>query len=657
LKTVKYLISFCILFAGVLIIGESHTFRLNNFYTEFDNTTLYLQRNTTEQEMIKDILESAARNEVEVFTYIKSPRSTYLTEIEIYGTARVEKYMNEHLNIFAKEYPSVFLEDFRFAFHHLNDIQGIKSMNDYYVIGSNEKVKQFKIDLIDKYAGNHPKEGYASNESRNTIIAIWALILSIILLLSYYDVIYQKKENLIRVSLGEPISRIVWKNIVTDTLYFTLLFALILYGLSKYTYVFFGFQLSLIFFFILLIANALLYINLYHYNLKEVFSNVKGGSKKLLSLNYGLKLVTVVITIFVISSNVVLMVESYQLYRQKSFFVDHKDYSFTRLEYRVIDYGKGSYDLRTEDAERAQAAFYKQFFKESDAILLSGTNRLLDGKGLIANRNALAYLSREIKELKNLQLNKDIYFLLPKERSGSAVDLDELKDTVRSYEGEDFTYDYEVVYYEDNVDIVRIDEDMVYGSDLLKNPIIIYYNLPPDALEKFDKDTHYLARSTEIMYKMSDGPFNQFVRDYQLTGQIVTKTNVLDSYNKSWNIAKRILYMNFIFSLLVLFLEFIIITSIIRLEYEVNAIELSIKKILGHSILEKNRKIILMTSITTIVSIGSTVVAAILLGLDKVYYLTAAGIVILLLELFVITFYIRRIENVKVQKILKGGSV
>ena len=56
MKRVKYIISFCILFVGLLIIGESHTFRLNNFYTEFNNTTLYLQVNTTEQEMIRDTL-------------------------------------------------------------------------------------------------------------------------------------------------------------------------------------------------------------------------------------------------------------------------------------------------------------------------------------------------------------------------------------------------------------------------------------------------------------------------------------------------------------------------------------------------------------------------------------------------------------------------
>ena len=132
---------------------------------------------------------------------------------------------------------------------------------------------------------------------------------------------------------------------------------------------------------------------------------------------------------------------------------------------------------------------------------------------------------------------------------------------------------------------------------------------------------------------------------------------MLDKYNNSWNTTKRVLIINLIFSMLVLFLEFMIITSIIKLEYEVNAIELSIKKVLGHSVLAKNRKIILITLITTLLSIGAAIITAILLNLEQVYYLASGGIAILVLELAVISFYIRRIEKIKLQKILKGGNV
>ncbi|MWC27096.1 DUF1430 domain-containing protein [Paenibacillus sp. MMS18-CY102] len=655
MKTIKYIISFFILFVGLLIIGESHTFRLNNFYTAFDSTTLYLQPNTTEEEMIQDTLQSARRNNVEVFTYTMQPRSANLTEFEIYATTGVQAYFKKNLDIVAKEYPSLLLGNISFKFHELSSLKDVANVHDYYVIGSHDKAKQFKIDLINKYAGNHPIQGYESNELRNTIIGIWVLIIAIILLLSFYDVIYQKKESLIRVSMGEPISRIVWKNIAYDSIGFILIFGLIVYTLSNYTHVYFEFKLSLLFLLILLVTNALLYVNLYFYNLKEVFSNAKASSNKLLTLNYGLKFVTIVITILVISGNIALMIESYQLYKQKSFFEDHKDYSYIRLAYKPLTSSDGTVNFRDGEKERVNYAFYKQFFEKSDGILLSTTEGMTKNRGgIYANRNALGYLSGKIDKIKNMELTKDIYFFLPKKRSTEAGVLDELKLTVRQFEGDQFSYTYDIIYYESNIEMLRINEDSLYGSELIENPTVIYNNLPANKLGSHPKFTYH---STEIMYNITDQEFNQFVQNNQLSGLSATKTNVLDYFNKGWNAAKRILYMNLIFSMLVLFLEFIIISSIIKLEYEVNAIELSIKKVLGYSVCAKNRKIILMTIITTILSIISAVIAALLSGLHDVQYLAAGGIVILVLELAVIGFRIRRIENVMIQKILKGGGL
>lgn len=648
MKAIKYIISFCILFIGILIIGESHIFRLDNFYTEFDNTTMYIQPNTTEEEMITDILASANRNEVEVFTFIRSPRSTFLTEYAIYGTLGVEKYINEKLNIFERKYTSLFLGNINFTFLDFKKLDKIGEIHDYYVIGDKEQVHKFKMELIGKYAGNHPKEGYASNESKKNTVAIWLLIIGIILLLSFYDVVLQKKENIIRISMGERISRIIWKNILIDSLGFVTLFGLILYILSNFTNVYFMFEISLLLFLFLLFANGLLYLNMYFYNLKESFANTK-ASIKMLSINYSLKLVTSIITIFIISSNLALIFESYNLYKQKSFFKAHADYYYTRLEYNSMS--------SITESEKVQSTFYKLFFKKFDATLLSSTSDLLNGKGIFANKNAFDYLSSEIKELKDLTLSKDIYFLLPKNMSDSSISDAELNQVVKFYQGDKFNYDYDVIYYENNLDLIAIDENHIYGSKFVENPIIIYNNMSSEDLVKRDDVSQSINFVPEIMYKISNDEFNRFVDENNLTNQIVTKTNILDNYNHKWISAKRVLYINFIFSILVLFLEFIIISSILKMEYEVNAIELAIKKVLGHSILEKNKKIILMTVITTILSILSTVVVAIMMNFKEVFYLALGGISIIVLELSVIWYYIRKIENSKIQKILKGGNI
>ncbi|GLB61479.1 DUF1430 domain-containing protein [Cytobacillus sp. NCCP-133] len=658
MKAIKYIISFCILLIGILIIGESHIFRLDNFYTEFDNTTLYIQPNITEEEMINDILDSANHSEVKVFTFIRSPRSTFYTEYDIYGTNGVEEYINDNLNIYDRKYTSLFLGQLNFTFNDIKSISGIDKIHDFYVIGNNEQVHQFKMELIDKYAGNHPQEGYFSNESKKNTMAIWILMNSIILVLSFYDIVLQKKESLIRVSMGERISKIIWRNILIDSIVFILLFSIILYMLSKFTNAFFMFEISLTSFIILLFANGLLYLNMYFYNLKEVFSNVK-GSKKILSLNYSLKFITTITTILIISSNLALIFESYKFYKQKSFFEGFSDYYYTRLEYKPHLNIDGSMSNVLSDSAKVQATFYREFFEKYDATLLASTDGLLNGKGILANKNSFDYLSTEIKELKDHSLNKDIYFILPKRMSDGSISNTELNGAVKFYYGNNFSYDYDVIYYEDNVDIISIDENHMNGSKFVENPIIIYNNINAKEIgNQIESDSQKIGFVHEVMYKISnDGDFNQFVKEYDLTNQIVSKTNVLESYNNKWTNVKRVLYINFIFSILVLLLELIIISSIIKMEYEVNAIELSIKKVMGYSIFEKNRKIILITVITTMLSIVSSFIAAILINLEDPGYLVFGGIIILVLELLVIWFYIRKVENAKIQTILKGGNI
>lgn len=657
MKRMKYTIFFCILFIGMMIIGESYIFKLDNFYAEYSNTSLYLQRETTEEEMKRDVLDSAGRNQVEVFAYIDTPASSFRKSIEIYGSKGVEPFINEHQNIKSGTYSSLFLGSLDFTFNDFNEIPDIGKVHQYYVIGEKDDVHQFKMELIDKYAGNHPKDGFPDKESKKNIISIWLLITAIALLLTFYDIVLQKKENLIRISMGERISWLVLKNITYDTAAYLGIFALTLLVLSKYTSVYFMFPLSLSMFGMLLLFNALLYVYLYFNNLKEVFSNVK-GSKKLLALNYGLKLLTSVVTIMIISSNIGLIFESISLAKQKAFFEDYKDYYYTGMWHRPSETRNAGednvYDYNLNNS------FHERFFEEFDATMITNytyTNQSSDH--IVANNHAVPYLSEKIKELQGKPLDKDIYFLVPEDLRDDKEILEGLEADVRAYKGEDFTYTLEVIYYQDNAEVVSIDENLLYGSKIARKPVILLDNQKPYFKKVKDENDSFtgLGNEKNIMYKLNDEKFAAFVKEHGMEGEIIYKNNVYENYMGKWTIAKRILYINFIFSALVLILEFIIITAIIKMEYEVNAIELSIKKVLGYSMAEKNRKIIFITIITTLLSILFAVFISIFYKLDEMSYLAAGGAAILVLEMAVIIFYIRRIEKAKIQSVLKGGNL
>ncbi len=657
MRSIKYIISFCVMFIGILVIGESHTFYLDNFYNQYDNTTLYLQDNTTSKEMITDIINSAINNKVEVFTFKRSQSAVKSIEYDIYGTIGAENYINKASNIFEGKYRSLFLGDINFKFNDIRSISEINNLHDYYVIGNREQVKQFKMDLIDKYAGNHPKQGFPDKESRNNTIAIWFLIISVILLLSFYDVISQKKESIIKISFGERISKLILKNIFLDFLVFILFFILILIMLLKYTYVCFNLKISLISFFILIFINSLLYLNLYFFNIKESFSNNQ-GYKNLLSLNYSFKIITTILTIFIISSNIAFIIQSYSLYKQKSFFEDYSDYYYIKLSYKPVENINAF-----EESAKVQGAFYEEFCEEFNAMSVKDITNFSEMQSIFANKNAFKYLSSKIHEINNIDLNKDFYFIIPESMKDNDDVIEDLKLYVESYEGDNFSYNYDVIYYNDNINIVGINEDTLYGSELLKNPSIIYNNMIENQMKAEDDDL-FSNRSDylyDTMYKLSSkndsDKVNKFIEEHNLKDQIVNKVNILDKYKDSWIIAKRILYINLIFSTLVLLLELIIINSIIRLEYKINAIELSIKKVIGYSILEKNKKIIIMVVITTILSTLISVIVSLIMKFEYAYYLAFGGVIILILELFVIMFYINKVETSEILKILKGGNL
>lgn len=101
----------------------------------------------------------------------------------------------------------------------------------------------------------------------------------------------------------------------------------------------------------------------------------------------------------------------------------------------------------------------------------------------------------------------------------------------------------------------------------------------PSTVTDSSEDQYHPNRATflsEILYAMTDEEFNQFASRHQLTdtNALFSKTNALQKYNESWTTAKQLLYINTIFTVLVLLLEGLIITSIIKLEYQVNALVL-----------------------------------------------------------------------------------
>ncbi|MGG0239277.1 DUF1430 domain-containing protein [Bacillus rhizoplanae] len=656
MKVIKYVIVYCAIWIGLLIIGESKVFYLNSFSDNFRYTTMYQPHQVEDQIMKEDILQSAKQHNVEFFTMKRIPTNFNSIEYQIYGTDEAIDYIKKEFDIKERTYSSLLLGDVSFTFHSFKNDKDAPLTTTYFTIGSKEQVKAFKIALIDKYAGNHPQEG-TEGFSSWPVVAVWILVASVIVLFTLYDIISQRKENLVRVTMGEQISTIIFKNIVSDLFVFSLFFITSYFTLQFVSNPSYEIKISIIAFIFILFLNSLLYLSLFKYNLKETFSNSQSSNLTLI-FNYGLKVISIIVTTSVLSSNLFIIHQSYNFYKQRDFFKDKKDYSYVNIKYELIDDNKTNslneqIQLEQERNLFYNHTFYQEFFKKADASQITISNNESINE-VHMNKTMEPYLKTLLPSIKSMTLTKDEYYFIPQKLKNSSYIKDEMFSS--SFFSGKKDYSSEIIYYNENIELTAI-HTYDFSSSYLHNPVIIFNNKSISD-EEFELAEDLIAFPyNRIMYKINDEDFKQFVKDNNLENQPTTKTNVWDHYLSQWKVSKRLLYINAIFTFLVLMLEMLIITSIIRLEYQVNSLEIAVKKTLGYSLVKRNGKLILITLSITLLGILLSLVSTFILEMKQWPYLLWGSIIILVLELIIVIFLLNKADNNNIPKILKGGNL
>lgn len=653
MKKVSYIIATIVIFLVLAINGESFQFYLNNFEEQFYSTTMYLQDYQQQEDMLVDIQETAKMNNVSVFTVSNEVNSAFSSTKIFYCDEYSEKYLKENFNLQADVYKSLFSGRTEISYYSFDEIPDITLQNIFYLIGDSGDIKQFKTELIDKYAGNFPKEGNKNLDIQLTSIGIWIIAGIIILFMQMFNTNSLKKECFLRVSLGENKWKIISKLIFTDLFIYALTFILELLVLSKVTYVWFNFTNSLIGFSCILIFYLLIYAKLLHFDAKKAISNTKMSSG-LLKFNYILKCISCILTTIIVSSNIVIIKNGIEFYRQRDFFENYFNYSFVDLDYKLYMDSNDMIIDRYDEGVVMREEFYREFFIEFDATLLAQVD--FDDKVIICNKNAEDYLKNSIEEFATINCEKDIYFIVPEGTDDCYID--ELRMWVESYEGENFVFDYDTISYKHSAKMIAIDNQSQNGSAYIKNPIVIYNNTDA-SVAQYAIDTEWFKCDYEkdVMYNISDATFEGFISRYNLKNQIVSRTNVFESYIYHWKIIQRSMVLSMVLAVLILILEYIIIKYIIRLEYEANAIELSLKKVLGYSVWEKNKTLLSITAITSLISIAISAIISQVIDNASLIEVIIGGVILLLFEYVIILNHIQKVEKTNVQKILKGGCL
>ncbi len=640
MKKVKYITSAILIIVVMVFIGEFYVLYLDSFDLNFSYVTMYLQKETSQQEMISDIQNAATNNDVGVFIVDRQVDSIFSTTMNIYGSEEVDNYLSEKSNIRQGEYKSVFLGNVTVEVYSLNDINDISNLETYSLIGSKDDKITFKQDLIDKYAGKFPQPA-GTNDEIPVMVGIWLLVVFLILLMTLYEVALMKKEVVVRLVSGEQLSHFIMKNIIRDIAVYSMLLMLSMSIVGMFSEVFYLFSITITVFVIFLIVNSLLYCTMFFTDFKRDIAS-KQNAKTTLKIGYAYKTTVIVITLIAMSGNVALIWEGVNYYQQKDFFENHSTYSYAMV-----------YAERDPESKYGRE-LYKRCFASGDNISLVNLESWgSDTEYVFANKGAIQYLSQQIRDFDFDNLQEKVYFLIPSSLGTSDRVLREAEEIWTSYYEGDADEIIAVEYTGEN-SILAVSTMGKITSTLKKKPVIILSNLSGESYDKF-WNLEYIMNSS--MLRIPQGEWEKFINENSLQNDVRYLTNCYENYMFQWTIAQRSMVIGIVLFAILLLMNMVIIRSVLQYEYDVNAKELTLKKILGYGLLQRQKMIFIMTAVSGAIGMTGAVILCLFLESSAWWQVLASGVLVLLVEVVFTVYYSYKMDNINIQRILKGGSL
>lgn len=285
MKKIKYITGAILFLMAFILIGEFFVWHLSSFSSAFPSTTLYLQEDQSAPELITDVKAAAKGSDVDVFAVKTKINSSFSMAVNIYGTENVKEYLENSKSISEGTFKSLILGIVNLNYFALEQLPEEDLPKTYFLIGEHEDNVLFKQALIDKYAGNFPRQENASAGDFTIIIGIWAIVFFLLLLLSLYDIALTKREAIVRMVSGEPLLSFVMANAIKDVLVFSSIFFVLLLTLKTFTVATYYLKTTITAFLVFLILNSLLYLNLLKTDFRKDVSS-KQSAKRVLKLSY-----------------------------------------------------------------------------------------------------------------------------------------------------------------------------------------------------------------------------------------------------------------------------------------------------------------------------------------------------------------------------------
>ena len=651
MKKIKFIIIFFLLIFFFLFKGENY----QKYLETFTDGIYYFNSVSNQNERHYDILKLAEDNDCQVFCVVKESKNMLSNLITVYATPKTINYITEKCEFDSGVYKSLFSGSTEIVFKDF--LLTPTTDTNYYFFGNENDV----WNIRNSYGGSAVhKNNFANEKLEQNILYLTFTIF--FLILTGLDIKLQQKEKFLSVVFGKSIGNAIIKNILIDTIYFLFTHAVLYLFLNKYTHLNYQYKEILLILVLFLIINSLLYLFMFRFEHQKSITKTLSFSYSTLSNCYVVKAIILIITIIVLTSNIYLILENGNTLIQYNKLYDYEDYYFVDIYNKTGATSEEEAENQEEKLNYIRKSILYDMYKEDRVAfsVLGLTSH--ECNFLIMNRHA-KNIWDNIPELNKVDWSKDYYILIPSNLdSPDAVSL--ACDTFGIYFREvSDNANYEVLRYKNHHNLLYFKNEtdkITAGFDTFTNPVIILCNISSELINnvlKSEDSNMSCLDFHNMMFKITDADLHNWEIKYSISKenlQILT-TNAIEKVVYCKSAVERTLLLNTVISLLLLFLEALILITTVKLEYTANAMDISLKKILGYSLFHRNKTAFFLNIFSVFIAISTTFILSLMTRTSYWYISIFLGLIIVFFEFIFIGYYALKLDRINIPKILKGG--
>lgn len=634
-KIIKCIFIFMFLILGFVMRCE--LFHITSFDSIFSKKpAIYCSIDVDEFSSFINDLENLGDDGVNCIVVTREKNSEIEFDLNIYMNATdLDNVIKDEWGIENSTYKSLLNGDTNINFIDIGTLMYTEFQTNPYIVSMDDSQYVYNM-LCDKYCIREPE--VIQVDEADMIVLVWGLISVFLIILNVIEIISRKKEIQIRAVYGEDLVHIVIKEICYDFFLFELIY--VLARLFVFQFISGDYKSNLAFIIYQLGCAIAIFMNCLYFrnDIKAVFSNVR-EKKSVLTYIFLLK----VLVFFAVTVTVAANMESIKLVLS-----DKRIETYTSQEnediFISIDKNQANQSLESDNIWNL---LYEDYYKVINPKI---SCKIADGKNaiIIVNENASNFLSENLKKILRDKRNDEIVILTPRENLMSEEDVNGIL-SIYQLSGEKYT----ICQYKKEASVVCVSKEETITFSSEHNPIIIYCS------NNVKLSGTMFGAYGEAIYSISEKDLKELDNKLSISKNgyhiVVSRVSDLCEYQNS--VIKRMIRFFSSLCILIILLDIGITIAWLNLEYQMDGISYSVKKILGYLFVERNKSFFIRINVIEGLGLGMLCIIEHIIGGQNIKSILWMGAIILLVENIIMMIVITKNESESLVKTLKGGSL